>query len=78
MKSLAMDRLEPPATADIISNTFETVSYPGEPEEAILAWTAVDGDVLAGTNDGRIIHHDLDGTWTDARQVPAGIRSLCS
>ena len=56
--------------------TLETVSYPGDPEEVILAWTAVDGDVLAGTNDGRLLRRDSDGTWTDAGHVLAGIRSL--
>ena len=59
-------------------DTFETVSYPSKPEEVILAWTAVDGSVLAGTNDGRLIRRGSDGTWTDAGQVPADIRSLCS
>ena len=56
--------------------TFEAVSYPGEPEEVVLAWTGIDGAVLAGTNNGRLISCDSDGTWTDAGQVPAGIRSL--
>lgn len=56
--------------------TIETVSYPGEPAEVILAWTAVDGGVLAGTNDGRLISRDSDGALTDAGQVPAGIRSI--
>ena len=55
---------------------FEAISYPGEPEEVVLAWTALDGAVLAGTNDGRLISRDSDGTWTDVGQVPAGIRSL--
>ena len=52
------------------------VSYPGGPAEAILVWAAVDGDVLAGTNDGRLISRDEDGTWADAGTVPAGIRSI--
>ena len=56
--------------------TFKTVSYPGEPEEVVLAWTAVDGNVLAGTNDGRLISRDANGVWTDAGRAPAGIRSL--
>jgi photosystem II stability/assembly factor-like uncharacterized protein len=56
--------------------TFGTVSYPGKPEEVVLAWTVVDGVVLAGTNDGRLISRDLDGTWTDMGQLSAGIRSL--
>ncbi len=56
--------------------TFETISYPGKPEEVVLAWTSVGGDVLAGTNDGRLIKRESDGTWTDAGRVPAGVRSL--
>ena len=56
--------------------TFETVSYPGEPEEVVLAWTAVDGRVLAGTNDGRLIRCESDRTWTEEGRVAAGIRSL--
>lgn len=56
--------------------TFEAVSYPGGPAEVILAWTQIDGNVVAGTNEGRLISRDADGTWTDAGQVPAGIRSL--
>ncbi|AGB33967.1 BNR repeat-containing glycosyl hydrolase [Natrinema pellirubrum DSM 15624] len=56
--------------------SLEAVSYPGEPEEVVLAWTAIDGTVLAGTNDGRLINRDANGMWTDAGQVPAGIRSL--
>jgi len=56
--------------------TFETVSYPGEPEEVVLAWTAVGGTVLAGTNDGRLISRDSNGTWREEGRVPAGVRSL--
>ena len=56
--------------------TLETVSYPGGPEEVVLAWTAVGGTVLSGTNDGRLISRDSDGSWNDAGQIPAGIRSL--
>jgi photosystem II stability/assembly factor-like uncharacterized protein len=56
--------------------TFETVSYPGHPEEVVLAWTAVDGTAVAGTNDGRLISRDSDETWSDVGQVSAGIRSL--
>ena len=56
--------------------TLETVSYPGHPEEVVLAWTAVDGTVVAGTNDGRLISRDSDSAWSDVGQVPAGIRSL--
>ncbi|UHQ98287.1 glycosyl hydrolase (plasmid) [Natrinema zhouii] len=56
--------------------TIETVSYPGGPAEVILAWTAVDGAVLAGTNDGRLISRNEDGTWTDVGHVSARVRSL--
>jgi len=56
--------------------TFEERPYPGGPAEIILAWTVLDGDVVAGTNGGRLIHREPDGTWADAGQVPASIRSL--
>ncbi|AQL44766.1 glycosyl hydrolase (plasmid) [Halorientalis sp. IM1011] len=56
--------------------TFDERSYPGGPAEVVLAWTAVDGEVVAGTNDGRLIRHEADGTWADAGHVPASIRSL--
>ena len=55
---------------------IETVSYPGGSVEVILAWTAVDEAVLAGTNEGRFISRDEDGTWIEAGTVPAGIRSI--
>jgi photosystem II stability/assembly factor-like uncharacterized protein len=56
--------------------TFESVPYPGHPEEVVLAWTTVDGTVLAGTHEGRLISRESDGTWTEVGQVPAGVRSL--
>ena len=56
--------------------TFEAVSYLGEPEEVVLAWIAVDWCVLAGTNAGRRISRESNGTWTVEVRMPAGIRSL--
>lgn len=56
--------------------TFEEVSYPGGPDEFVLAWTETDGTVVAGTNGGRLLVRDDDGTWTDGGTVPAGIRSI--
>jgi photosystem II stability/assembly factor-like uncharacterized protein len=56
--------------------TLEPVPYPGGPAEVVLGWTAVDGTVLAGTHEGRLISRESDGEWTDAGHVPAGIRSL--
>ncbi|MFB6135913.1 MAG: WD40/YVTN/BNR-like repeat-containing protein [Halobacteriaceae archaeon] len=55
--------------------TLETVPYPGGPDEAVLAWTAVDGRALAGTSGGRVVRRE-GGEWTDAGRVPAGVRSL--
>jgi photosystem II stability/assembly factor-like uncharacterized protein len=55
--------------------TLESVSYPGAPEEFVLAWTALDGHAVAGTNDGRVIARESDG-WMTLGSVPAGIRSL--
>ncbi|ELY86165.1 WD40/YVTN/BNR-like repeat-containing protein [Natrialba taiwanensis] len=58
--------------------TLEAVSYPGKPEEVILAWTVINGHVLAGTNDGRLINRDADGSWVDAGLVSGSIRSLAT
>jgi photosystem II stability/assembly factor-like uncharacterized protein len=56
-------------------DTFETVSYPGEPNEIIGAWTVADGRVLAGTSGGRVIVRENDG-WVTLGSVPVGVRSL--
>lgn len=58
-------------------DTFESVSYPGAPDEFVLAWVALDGRVLAGTNDGRVIARESDG-WTTIGTVSSAIRSLAS
>jgi photosystem II stability/assembly factor-like uncharacterized protein len=56
-------------------DSFETVPYPGAPEEFVLAWASHDGRVVAGTNDGRVLASESDG-WTTLGSVPVGIRSL--
>lgn len=56
--------------------TFTSVSYPGQPQEVILAWAITDGDVIAGTNEGRVLRED-DETWETIGSVSAQIRSLC-
>lgn len=70
----------PPATlfeSQDGGETFETVAYPGEPDEFVVAWTALDGRVLAGTTAGRVIAREDDG-WITLGTVPAGVRSLTS
>lgn len=62
--------------SDDDGESFEHVAYPGEPDEVILAWATVDGRLVAGTNDGRVLREREDG-WEMAGRVPAGIRSLC-
>lgn len=57
--------------------TFTRESYPGEPEEVILAWAVANGTVVAGTNEGRVLLETDDG-WATGGQVAAGIRSLCA
>ena len=57
--------------------SFAAVSYPGGPEEVVLAWTVADGRVVAGTNGGRVLLERDDG-WESTGQVPVGIRSLCT
>jgi photosystem II stability/assembly factor-like uncharacterized protein len=56
--------------------TFESESYPGEPQEVILAWAVADDRVVAGTNAGRVLAEGDDG-WETVGRVDAGIRSLC-
>lgn len=57
-------------------DSFRAVTYPGGPQEIVLAWTAVDDTVVAGTNEGRLIIETTDG-WETCGQVSSGIRSLC-
>jgi photosystem II stability/assembly factor-like uncharacterized protein len=57
-------------------DSFEALDYPGRPEEVVLAWTAHDGEVVAGTNDGRVIVRDVDG-WIEGGRLPSGVSSLC-
>ena len=57
-------------------DSFEALDYPGRPEEVVLAWTAHDGEVVAGTNDGRVLVRDVDG-WIEGGQLPSGVSSLC-
>jgi photosystem II stability/assembly factor-like uncharacterized protein len=55
--------------------TLAAVTYPGSPAEFVLAWTVLDGRVVAGTSEGRVITREDDG-WTMLGRVPVGIRSL--
>lgn len=62
--------------------TFRSRSYPGAPEELVLAWTVHDGLVVGGTgtrvhDDGRLIWRS-DGEWRDAGRVPGSIHSLAT
>ena len=54
---------------------LESKPYPGAPDEFVYAWTAVEGRVLAGTTEGRVIARE-DGNWATRGRVPVWIRSL--
>ncbi|WP_436343556.1 glycosyl hydrolase [Natronorubrum sp. FCH18a] len=56
-------------------DSFESKSYPGSPDEFVYAWAAVDGRVLAGTTEGRVIVRENDN-WTTLGHVPGWIRSI--
>ena len=56
-------------------DSFETVPYPGAPDEIVLAWASHDGRVLAGTDGGRVLARERDG-WSTLGEVPAAVRSL--
>ena len=57
-------------------DVLDSVAYPGQPEEVVLAWTAHDDRVVAGTNEGRVIVRASE-TWTDGGELPSGVSSLC-
>ncbi len=58
-------------------DTLESVSYPGGPEEVVLAWTTDgEGRVVAGTNDGGVIVRSA-GEWVAGGRLPEGVASLC-
>ena len=63
--------------SDDDGDSFRTVSYPGEPQEVVLAWTVVNDHVIAGTNGGSVLRETAD-TWERVGQLPTGIRSLCA
>ncbi len=56
-------------------DSFETVSYPGAPNEFVLAWTARDGSVFAGTRGGYVLRR-TDGEWIEVGRLSVSIRSL--
>lgn len=62
---------------DASAPEFTSMDYPGEPAAVVLSWEAVDGTLLAGTNEGTVLVLESGG-WTCSGQVPAGIRSLCA
>ncbi|MFB6147224.1 MAG: WD40/YVTN/BNR-like repeat-containing protein [Halobacteriaceae archaeon] len=57
-------------------DSVEAASYPGGPEEVVLAWTVADGRVLGATNAGRVIR-ETDADWETVGQVEVQVRSLC-
>lgn len=63
--------------SDDDGDSFRAVSYPGEPEEVVLAWAVVDNHVIAGTNDGSVLRETAD-TWELIGKLPTAIRSLCT
>jgi photosystem II stability/assembly factor-like uncharacterized protein len=62
--------------SDDNGKTFEMSSYPGARQEVILAWTVADEQVIAGTNEGRVIG-EIDEGWETLGQLSPSIRSLC-
>jgi len=58
-------------------DVLEPVAYPGQPEEVVLSWTADDGHVVAGTNDGRVLFRS-SGEWVEGGRMPTGVAALCS
>lgn len=70
-----------------LGRTVERVSYPGEPDELLEAWTVVDGQVVGGagwygpsdppSHRGRIIRR-VDGEYHTAGRVPENVSALAT
>lgn len=54
----------------------DRVSYPGEPHEIVLSGTELDGRLIAGTNDGRLIHRSTD-EWKTATVLDSRSQIRC-
>jgi len=59
-------------------DTFERRDAPVSPREFVLAWTELDGQVVAGTNEGTVLVRADDGTWEQTGRVPSSIASLAA
>jgi photosystem II stability/assembly factor-like uncharacterized protein len=57
--------------------TLTAVTYPGSSAEVVLAWTVLDGRVVAGTSEGRVIGRETDG-WTTLGKLSTAITSVTS
>lgn len=72
-------------TSDDLGDTFRHEAYPGGPDEIILGWASVDGQVVAGTmaqdwdvegtTEARVIER-TDVGWQTAGRVPAGVITI--
>ena len=70
------------------ADTLNRVAYPGEPNEYIMAFTAFNGQVIAGTvaqslDEGgttraRLLQREDTGNWRTLTHIPAGVTSLCA
>jgi photosystem II stability/assembly factor-like uncharacterized protein len=59
-------------------DSFQSVPYPGRPQDFVLAWTAIkadENDVFAGTRNGNVLQR-INGKWTSFGTVSSSIRSL--
>lgn len=56
---------------------WATEPYPGSEDAFVLAWAELDGGLLAGTNDGRLLVR-RDDEWETATTVPGTIRSVAA
>lgn len=62
-----------------MGETFESVPFPGGPDEMILSWAGSGDLVLGGTavgDEGRVIHRTGDREWGTAGTVPDDVTAL--
>jgi photosystem II stability/assembly factor-like uncharacterized protein len=65
--------------SDDVGDTFETVRYPGGPDEIVLAYASNGTRLFAGTgvgDEGRVLRRTSDRAWETVGHVPEDVLSL--
>ncbi|MFB6210012.1 MAG: WD40/YVTN/BNR-like repeat-containing protein [Halobacteriales archaeon] len=67
------------ALYELVDGGLQTMAYPGEPDEVVIAWAVADRGVVAGTAAGpagRVLLCSETDDWRSVGTVPTDVRSL--